>query len=108
MSESVLSYAALVLADSDKEVSAANLKSVLDAAGASVEQIWIDAFAKALAGQDIKEQLFKMSSAATAAPAAAAPAAGDAAADDEKKDDDDEDEDEDEDEDVDMGMGLFN
>lgn len=104
MSESLLSYAALVLADSEKEINADSLQAVLDAAGASVDKIWVETFAKALNEQDFKDDLIKSSSNFAAAPAAAAPAAasGDDAEEEKKEESEEEEEDDD-----DMGMGLF-
>lgn len=101
--EASVSYAALILADSDVEISASNLLAITKAAGASVENVWAETFAKGLEGKDLKEILFSMAAAAPAAgsaPAAAA-ASGDApaaeeAAEEEKEESDD-----------DMGFGLF-
>lgn len=102
MSDALVSYAALILADAEKEVSADNLQTVLKAAGASVEPIWTAVFAKALEGKDLKEILFSMAAAAPAAASGSAAAAGassEAAA--------EEVEEEKEESDDDMGFGLF-
>ena len=101
--EASVSYAALILADAEVEISASNLLAVTKAAGASVESVWADVYAKALEGKDLKELLFSFAAAApAAAPAAAggAAASGDAAAAEEP-------EAEAEESDDDMGMGLF-
>ncbi|KAF5208875.1 hypothetical protein E0198_004777 [Clavispora lusitaniae] len=49
-----------------------NLLAITKAAGASVDNVWADVFAKALEGKNLKELLFSF--AASAAPAAAASA----------------------------------
>ncbi|KAH3665681.1 hypothetical protein OGAPHI_003869 [Ogataea philodendri] len=104
MSDALVSYAALILADAELEISSANLQSVLSAAGASVDKIWTDVFAKALDGQNLKELLFSISASAPAAaagsaPAAAAGGAAEAAAEEEPEAEEEEDDD--------MGFGLF-
>jgi large subunit ribosomal protein LP1 len=103
MSDALVSYAALILADAEKEISSENLQTVLTAAGASVESIWTSVFAKALEGKDLKEILFSMAAAAPAGGAASAGAAAGAseeaaaeAVEEEKEESDD-----------DMGFGLF-
>ncbi|KAM9891640.1 hypothetical protein OXX79_010585, partial [Metschnikowia pulcherrima] len=53
--EASVSYAALILADAGVEISSDNLLSVTKAAGASVDNVWADVFAKALEGKDLKE-----------------------------------------------------
>ncbi|TID13546.1 hypothetical protein CANINC_004904 [Pichia inconspicua] len=102
MSDALVSYAALILADAEKEVTAENLQTVLKAAGASVDQIWTSVYAKALDGKNLKEILFSMAAAAPAAASGSAAAAGsseEAAA--------EEVEEEKEESDDDMGFGLF-
>ncbi|VEU20900.1 DEKNAAC101795 [Brettanomyces naardenensis] len=106
MSESLVSYAALILADAEKDITSDNLQSVLSAAGASVDKIWIETFAKALEGQSIKEQLFQ-SSASVSAGSGAAGAAGATEASAEAGEEEEEKEEEEEESDDDMGMGLF-
>lgn len=102
MSDALVSYAALILADAEKEVSSENLQTVLNAAGANVDSIWTSVFAKALEGKDLKEILFSMAAAAPAAAAGSAAVAGGAeeaaaeAVEEEKEESDD-----------DMGFGLF-
>lgn len=103
MSDALVSYAALILADAEKEISSENLQTVLTAAGASVDSIWTSVFAKALEGKDLKEILFSMAAAAPAASAGAAGASAGAAdeaaaeaVEEEKEESDD-----------DMGFGLF-
>lgn len=104
MSDALVSYAALILADAEKEISSENLQTVLSAAGASVDSIWTSVFAKALEGKNLKEILFSMAAAAPAAGAASAGAAAGgaseeaaAAAEEEEKEESDDD----------MGFGLF-
>ncbi|KAG7192668.1 60S acidic ribosomal protein P1 [Scheffersomyces spartinae] len=102
-SEAAISYAALILADAEIQISADNLLSVTKAAGASVDQVWADVFAKALDGQNLKELLFSFAaSAPAAASTGSAPAAsGDAPAAEEKEEEAAEESDDD------MGFGLF-
>lgn len=105
--ESALSYAALILADSEIEISSDKLSVLLAKANISVDRIWSDIYAKALEGQDVKDLLTKISlgaapaGGAAAGGAAAAAAGDDAAAEEEKK------EEEAEESDDDMGFGLF-
>lgn len=102
--ETALSYAALILADSDIEISAEKLGQLTAKANVEVESIWTDIYAKALEGKDLKELFFNIQAApagsAAAAPGAAA-ASGEAAVEEEAK------EEEKEESDDDMGMGLF-
>ena len=101
--EASVSYAALILADAEIEITSDKLLAITKAAGASVEDIWADVYAKALEGKDLKELLFSFAAAAPAAAPAggAAAAAGDAPAAAEEA------EEEAEESDGDMGMGLF-
>lgn len=100
--EAAVSYAALILADAELDITSDNLLAVTKAAGANVENIWADVYAKALEGKDLKELLFSF---AAAAPAAA-PAGGDAAAAGEAEAAKEEAPAEEE-SDEDLGMGLF-
>lgn len=104
-SEASVSYAALILADADIEISSDKLLAITKAAGASVDDIWAEVYAKALEGRDLKELLFSFAAAAPAAgsaPAAgAAAASGDAPAAEEKEEEAAEESDDD------MGFGLF-
>lgn len=102
MSDTIVSYAALILADAGLEVSADNLLSLSKAAGASVDNVWAEVYAKALEGKDLKEIL---SGFHTAGPAAGAPAAagGEAASGEAAEEKPQEEEESDDD----MGMGLF-
>ncbi|KAL6714909.1 60S acidic ribosomal protein P1 [Lecanora helva] len=110
MSQSELanSYAALILADDDVEITADKLQTLTKAADVEVEPIWTTLFAKALDGKNVKEMLLNVGSGggAAAAPTAGAggAAAADAPAEDEKKP---EKEEEKEESDEDMGFGLF-
>lgn len=102
--ESALSYAALILADSEIEISSDNLSKLVAKANIEVEGIWPDLFAKALEGRDLKELFFNFS----AAPAAAAPAAGaGAAAGSDEAAAEEKEEEAKEESDDDMGFGLF-
>lgn len=102
--ETSLSYAALILADSEIEISADNLLALTKGAQVEVEEIWAEIFSKALSGKDLKDLFFNISSgpAATGASGAVAAAGGEAeAAVEEEK------EEEKEESDDDMGFGLF-
>ncbi|QEU61283.1 Rpp1a [Kluyveromyces lactis] len=102
--ETALSYAALILADADIEVSSEKLLALTEAANVPVEGIWADIFAKALAKQNIKDLLVKFEAGAGgAAPVATggAAAGGEEAAAEEKEEEAKEESDDD------MGFGLF-
>lgn len=103
--ETALSYAALILADSDIEISSEKLAQLTAKANIEVESIWTDIYAKALEGKDLKDLFFNIQAAPAGAAGAAAPgaaaASGEAAAEEEAK------EEEKEESDDDMGMGLF-
>lgn len=102
MSDFIVSYAALILADAGLEVSADNLQSLSKAAGASVDNVWTEVYSKALEGKDLKEILsgFHNAGPAAAAPAAAGGEAGGEAAEEKPQEEEEESDD-------DMGMGLF-
>ncbi|KAI3402438.1 hypothetical protein KGF56_004846 [Candida oxycetoniae] len=105
--ESALSYAALILADSDIEITSEKLLSLAKSANIEVEGIWADLFAKALEGKDLKEFFFNFSSAPAAGASVAAAGSGDsgaAAAEDAKEEKEEEAKEESDD---DMGFGLF-
>ncbi|KAI4126963.1 MAG: hypothetical protein LQ347_004784 [Umbilicaria vellea] len=103
-SELATSYAALILADEDIDITTLIKAAKLE----DVEPIWTTLFAKALEGKNVKDLLLNVGSGggAAAAPtggatggaAAEAPAA---AAEEEKKEEEKEESDED------MGFGLF-
>ncbi|KAK5779251.1 ribosomal protein P1 RPP1A PWA37_004117 [Arxiozyma heterogenica] len=101
--ETALSYAALILADAEIEISADKLITLTEAANIPVEGIWADIYAKALEGQDLKDLLVNFSAGA-AAPAAAGAAATGAA---EEAAAEEEEEEAKEESDDDMGFGLF-
>ncbi|KAH3673215.1 hypothetical protein WICMUC_003833 [Wickerhamomyces mucosus] len=103
--ESTLSYAALILADSDVEISSENLLTLASAANIEVEKIYADLFAKALETQDIKALLTNFSAGAAAAPSAASGAAASGAAVEEAAEEKEEEAKEESDDD--MGFGLF-
>lgn len=104
MSDSLVSYAALILADSEKEITSENLQTILKSAGASVDAIWTNVFAKALEGKDLKEILFSM---AAGASSAAGPSAAGADAGASEEAGAEAEEEEAEESDADMGFGLF-
>merc|ERR1711959_476592 len=76
MSKSQLActYAALILHDEGLAVSADNLKTLTNAANATVESYWPMLFAKALEGKDINDLLTTVSSGGGAAAGPAGPA----------------------------------
>ncbi|CUM66130.1 uncharacterized protein PRCAT00003787001 [Priceomyces carsonii] len=102
--ETALSYAALILADSDIEITAEKLATLTAKANVDVELIWTDIYAKALEGRDLKDLFFNISSApaaGAAAPAAANGSAAEEAAEEAKEEEAKEESDDD------MGFGLF-
>ncbi|CAR21252.1 60S acidic ribosomal protein P1-beta [Lachancea thermotolerans] len=105
MSDAVISYASLILADAGLDITADSLTTLTKAAGASIDNIWAETFAKALEGKDLKEILSGFHAAGSAAPAAgsasAAAAGGDAAAEEAAPEEAAEESDDD------MGFGLF-
>lgn len=104
--ETALSYAALILADAEVEISSEKLLALTSAANVSVDKIWADLFAKALGSQDIKGLLTKISAGASNAGAAASSgaAASGAAAEEAAEEKEEEAKEESDDE---MGFGLF-
>ncbi|KAG7861323.1 hypothetical protein KL919_002057 [Ogataea angusta] len=104
--ESALSYAAIILADSDVEINPENLLKLTSGANIEIDNIWASIYAKALDGQDLKSLLTNLNisaaPAAAAAPGATSGGAADAAAEEEKEASAAEEE-----EDDDMGFGLF-
>ncbi|KAI0088342.1 60s acidic ribosomal protein-domain-containing protein [Irpex rosettiformis] len=106
--ELAATYAALILADDNVEITADKIVALTTAASVELEPIWASLLAKALEGKNIKELLSNVG-AGGGAPVAGAPAAGGAAAAaggeapaaEEKK------EEEKEESDDDMGFGLF-
>ncbi|RCK55799.1 60S acidic ribosomal protein P1-A [Candida viswanathii] len=103
--ESALSYAALILADSDIEITSEKLLALVTKANVEVEGIWADLFAKALEGKDLKEFFFNFSAAPAAAAGAAGAGAAGAAA--EEAAEEEKEEEAKEESDDDMGFGLF-
>ncbi|KAL9940163.1 hypothetical protein V8E36_000868 [Tilletia maclaganii] len=99
-------YAALVLVDSELEITADRLNTLLTAAGHTIQPVWAALLAKALDGKDVRNLLTNVGgSSGPAVAVSAAPAAGgaapEAAKEEEKK------EEEKEESDDDMGFGLF-
>merc|ERR1712227_15171 len=95
-------YASLILHDGEAEVSAENMKTLVEAAGVTgIEGFWYGKFEAMLATKDINELLTNISSGgpAPAAGAAGAGAAGEAAAVEEEE--------EEEEEEIADGGGLF-
>lgn len=102
--ESALSYAALILADSEIEISADKLTTLVEKANVEVESIWADLFAKALAGKDLKSLFFNISSGPASGGSAPAASAGGAASAEVEEEKEEAAADESDDE---MGFGLF-
>ncbi|KAF5103726.1 hypothetical protein D0Z03_000098 [Geotrichum reessii] len=102
-SEAAVSYAALILADAEVEISAEKLLALTKAAKIEVQPIWANVFAKAVEGKDLKELLFAFGAAGPAASGPAAAAGGDSGAAAAAAEEEPEEEESDED----MGMGLF-
>ncbi|RLV93123.1 60S acidic ribosomal protein P1-A [Spathaspora sp. JA1] len=102
--ETALSYAALILADAEVEITSEKLLALTQKANVEVEGIWADLFAKALDGKDLKDFFFNFSSAPAAAAPAAGAAAGGAAAEEAVEEKAEEAKEESDD---DMGFGLF-
>jgi large subunit ribosomal protein LP1 len=104
IAEVAVPYAMLVLHDDKVDITEENVSKVLEAAGVSVEPIWIKVFVQAFAGQDLGKFLTNIGSgagsaaAAPAAAAAAAPAAAAGKKEEKKKEESEEEE---------MGFGLF-
>lgn len=107
IAELAVPYAILVLQDDKVEITEENVNKVLDAAGVSVEPIWVKVFVQAFAGQDLSKFLTNITAGISAGPAvAAAPvaaAAAPAAAKEDKKAAAKKEESEEEE----MGFGLF-
>lgn len=101
--EAIASYATLILADADIEISADKILALAKSANAELQPVWADVFAKATEGRDLKEILFAFGASGPAA-AAGAPAGGDAAAPAAAEEEAPKEESE---SDGDMGMGLF-
>lgn len=102
--ETALSYAALILADADIEISADKLNTLVSKANVEVEGIWADLFARALEGKDLKEFFFNFSAAPAAAAGASAGAAAGGAVEEAAEEKEEEAKEESDD---DMGFGLF-
>merc|ERR1712050_752169 len=92
--ELVCTYAALLLHDSELDISEDKLNKVIKASGNKVEPYWPGLFAKALDGQDIGKLLSNVGTGAPAAGGAAAgggaPAAKEEKKEEEKKEEEDE------------------
>lgn len=103
--ESALSYAALILADAEVEITSDKLLTLIEAANVQVEGVWADIFTRALDGQNLKELLVSFS-AGGSAPAGVSvgggASEGAAAEGEEEKEEEAKEESDD-----DMGFGLF-
>ncbi|ODV98142.1 hypothetical protein PACTADRAFT_53347 [Pachysolen tannophilus NRRL Y-2460] len=104
--EQSLSYAALILADSEIEITSDKLMTLLSNAEVGADKIWADIYAKALEGKNLKDFFFNFSSGPASVAASGATggaAAGEAAAEAEEE----KEEAAKEESDDDMGFGLF-
>ncbi|QLQ78064.1 hypothetical protein HG537_0A03110 [Torulaspora globosa] len=102
--ESALSYAALILADAEIEITSDKLLTLTEAANIPVEGIWADIFTKALEGKNLKDMLVNFSAgAAPAGVSVGGAASGEAAGEAEEE----KEEEAKEESDDDMGFGLF-
>ncbi len=79
-------YAALILNETDEEINEDNLTSVLEAAGADVEESRVKALVAALEDVDIEEAIEQASAAPAPAAGGAAAAGGEAEAAEEEED----------------------
>lgn len=102
--ESALSYAAIILADSELEVSAENLLKLTTSAAVEIDAIWGSIYAKALEGKDLPALLANFNVSAAPAAAGAAAGASGAAAEEAAEEAVEEAKEESDD---DMGFGLF-
>jgi len=78
-------YAAMILHEAKKEITEANLNSVLKAAGVAVDEARIKALVSSLEGVDIEEAISSASMPVAQAPVAAPAAASDHKAGDSKE-----------------------
>ena len=81
--ELACTYAALILADDDVEISSENITKIADAANIKMEPYWPMLFAKFLEGKDLKDMLSNVGAGGGGggpAPAAGGAAGGDAGA----------------------------
>ncbi|ODV63986.1 ribosomal protein P1, partial [Ascoidea rubescens DSM 1968] len=105
--ETALSYAALILADADVEITPEKLSTLTNKAGVHVDKIWTDLYAKALDGKDLFGLLTQFSASAAVGGGATVStgATGGAVAEDEAAKESESEEEEESDDD--MGFGLF-
>ncbi|KAG8860820.1 hypothetical protein FRB96_003553 [Tulasnella sp. 330] len=103
-------YAALILADEEREITPDKITAIITAADVEVEPIWGTLLAKALEGKNVKDLLSNVGSGGGAPAVGSAPAAttggggAGAAPVEEKKEEKKEEKEESDD---DMGFGLF-
>ena len=92
--QQAVAFAALLLNECGKDITAETIKAVLTAAGVAVTG-WVDIFAKAYTKEKVGDLLetFSNSAPAAAAPAAAAAAVEEAPKEEEKKEEEEEEED---------------
>ena len=102
--ETALAYAAIILADSDLEVSTENLNKLVAGANIEIDGIWGQIFAKALEGKDLSSLLVNFNVSSAPAAGAVAGASGSAGAEEAAAEEEEEAKEESDD---DMGFGLF-
>ena len=106
--ELLCTYAALILHDDKKEITAENINKIITAAGTKVEGYWPSLFARAISTTNVGELLTKIGTpGASAAPAAAAAGGASPKATDKKSAAKVEEKKEEEEEEADMGFSLF-
>jgi len=106
--ELACSYASLILADDEIEITADKLNTLIKAAKiVDVEPIWTSLFAKALEGKDVKDMLLNVGSGGGAAAAPGVSSGGGDTAKDAPEEEKKKEEEEKEESDEDMGFGLF-
>ncbi|KAJ7613839.1 60S acidic ribosomal protein P1 [Mycena polygramma] len=79
-SDLAATYAALILADAESEITSDKILALTTAAGVEIEPIWATLLAKALEGKNVKEMLSTIGVSSGPAASAAAPATATATA----------------------------
>ncbi|KAG0680072.1 hypothetical protein C6P40_003737 [Pichia californica] len=105
VTETALAYAAIILADSELEVSSENLTKLVQGANIEFDGIWSQIFANALEGKDLQSLLFNFNVSSSGAAGAVAGGSSTGAADEAAAEEEVEEAKEESDDD--MGFGLF-
>ncbi|KAJ7473372.1 hypothetical protein FB451DRAFT_1249114 [Mycena latifolia] len=74
--ELAATYAALILADAESEITSDKILALTTAAGVDIEPIWATLLAKALEGKNVKEMLSTIGASTGSAAPVGAPAGG--------------------------------